>query len=344
MRILLSYYFGPNAIPLGSSLASALQALGHEVIPFHSEREHSLQRHGIKWLLRLGRALRLPAGRLAHTRWSNLAWRSQLLEQAVSLHRPDMIWVIRGNGFTPGLLSQLKARYGVRHTLGWWVKSPRDNPDEMRNDRLEYDAFACIYPGQADPERGIHWVSALAREPGLYHPPASPQPVRYPILLVGRWSPRRQAIAEQLADLPLTIVGPGWRGKNRRKPAMLARLGPRELWGQALLTAYHQSAIVLNITVWDPQQIPALNLRVTDVPACGSFLLTDASPELDALFPAGDGPVSWRDAGELRQLLQHYLDHPDQRQARANLTRSAVERLPTYQDTARRLMELLKHD
>lgn len=27
MRILLSYYFGPNAIPLGSSLASALQAL-----------------------------------------------------------------------------------------------------------------------------------------------------------------------------------------------------------------------------------------------------------------------------------------------------------------------------
>ena len=85
-------------------------------------------------------------------------------EQAVSLHRPDMIWVIRGNGFTPGLLSQLKARYGVRHTLGWWVKSPRDNPDEMRNDRLEYDAFACIYPGQADPERVFigcrHWPAS----------------------------------------------------------------------------------------------------------------------------------------------------------------------------------------
>lgn len=343
MRILLSYYFGPGAIPLGESLARAMEELGHEVIRFHSECEHPLQRHAIKWLQKLLRGLHLPTAALENNRWSNLAWRSYRLEQEVARHRPDAICVIRGNGFSAGLLRKLKAAYGVSHTLGWWVKSPRENVDEMLNDRHEYDAFACIYPSQASPDNGIHWVSALAREPQIYYPADTPQPIRYPILLVGRWSARRQEIVQQLTDLPLTIVGPGWRGKNRGNPAVLKRLGKRELWGKELLAAYHHSAIVLNITVWDPSITPALNLRVTDVPACGAFLLTDASPELDAMFPAGDGPVCWHDAEDLRRQLQYYLDHSAERITRATLTRSAVERLPTYRDTATRLLELLHH-
>lgn len=343
MRILLSYYFGPNAIPLGESLAEALESLGHEVIRFHSECEHPFQRHVIKWLRRMMRGLRLDTKQLDNSRWSNLAWRSHLLECAVAQHKPEIICTIRGNGFSPGLLQQLKKSYGVKHTLGWWVKSPRENPDEMLADRHEYDAFACIYPGQADLDLGIHWISALARESRRYYPPDKPVEKTYPILLVGRWSNRRQAIAELLTELPITIIGPGWRSKNRCKPKMLARLGPRELWGDDLVKAYHQSEIVLNITVWDPQQTPGLNLRVTDVPACGAFLLTDASPELDALFPDGNGPVCWHSSNELRQQLEYYLKHPAERIALTERTYKAVAKLPTYEDTAYRLLELLKY-
>ena len=336
-RILVSYFFGDDTIPLGGSCVRALRALGCEVQAFDCRIEHPLQR---RLFVPAGRLLRAVGARGADpSRWfglDNEAVRQRALATAVECFDPDLLLVMRGNHYRPEFLAGLKARHGLR-TAAWWLYGPEAH-DQLVPELGWYDQYFSIYQRPVPGHRIIH-LPALALDPELYRSDAARTPYSADIAFVGRHSPRRGQVLARLTDLPLSIWGPGWRRlKEGWRPALWRRVAGSGAWGDALLAIYRHSKIVLNVSVWDPGRESGLNLRIFDVPACGGFLLTDHSDELAEYFVAGRHIETWRDVDELRDKLRFYLANDAARERIAAAGHARAHTLPTYVDRMRELL------
>lgn len=344
-RILISYFFGKDAIPLGASCADAFRELGYEVACFNSQVEHPLERYFLKWVNKLVRGLGFRSANIAQrTPWNNHRHRQHKLEQAVREFRPDIVFVIRGNSFDAETLRRIKQSFGVRHTVGWWVKDPRPDSTEMLDDAKRYDHYFCIHQFGYSPGDDIHHLPALAIDRSLYKAtaPIEGRPYRHEIVFVGGWNKRRQAMVENLLDLPLEIYGPGWRKKgNIFNLRLQRRVKAKGIWGAELVELYNTSKIVLNITGWNTATYTGHNLRVFDVPACGAFLLTDYAEDLNAYFTPGSEIETYRDSAELREKILYYLHHDASREAVAKAGHQKAQGLPSVVDRMKRILDVV---
>lgn len=337
-RVLVSYFFGAGAIPLGASCEAALRALGCETAHVDCRVEHPLQRRVLVPARRLARAVGArafdPAARLG---LDNLSVRERALEAAVDAFRPDLLLVLRGNHYRGELLERLKARHGLA-TAMWWLYGPEEH-HALAADAALYDHAFCIYrTGPADGD--IRHLPALAVDPSLYRPEGPRTPHEPEVAFVGRASPRRLAVMRRLADQPIRIWGPGWRKpRDGWNPALWTKVAGRWAEGDTLVRIYRRAKIVLNVSVWNPGQESGLNLRVFDVPACGGFLLTDHSEEIAEWLVPGKEVETWRDVDELRDKLRFYLANDAARERIATAGLARVRTLPTYVDRMRALLE-----
>lgn len=100
------------------------------------------------------------------------------------------------------------------------------------------------------------------------------------------------------------IYGPAW---ERCDPSVLARLKGKAIGGEALNLLYNQAKIVLNVTAWTNEGQDCPELRVVDVPATGSFLLSDYSVFAAELFVPGKEIEFFSSVEEfLRDKLKFY--------------------------------------
>ena len=85
-----------------------------------------------------------------------------------------------------------------------------------------------------------------------------------------------------------------------------------------------------------------LNMRVFEALCSGSMLMTDEAPAsgLDELFENGKHLVVYSD-DNLLDLIQHYLDHPQERERIAGQGRQEVIGRHTYDHRAKRMLEIL---
>lgn len=339
-RILISYFFGSDTIPLGDSCARAFESMGHEVYRFHSQVSSPWEQYFFKWLGKLVRGLGCKGcDPSRNAPWGNDASRARALEKAVKEFRPDIVLVIRGNSFSKTLLQRLKSEYGVKKTIGWWVKEPRDN-GEMQEDATRYDSYFCIHTHGYVEGQGIHHLPALGVDSTLYYPAREVQPTKHDVVLVGGWSKRRQQYLEAIADLPLEIWGPGWRKRGHASAQLQSRVRGSKIWGDELIRLYHTSKIVLNVTSWETGKKSGQNLRLFDVPACGAFLLTDAAPELETYYKIGEEIETFSTPDSLRQKLQHYLAHPERIVQVAAAGGRKAATLETYMQKMQRILAM----
>lgn len=341
-RILISYFFGSDTIPLGDSCARAFESMGHEVYRFHSQVTSPWEQYFFKWISKLLRGLGCKKCDVSkNSTWGNDAARGRALIRAVQEFKPDMVLVIRGNSFSKELLQELKHTYGVKKTAGWWVKEPRDN-GEMQDDATRYDAYFCIHThGYANGEK-IHYLPALGIDSTLYYPSNGPQAFEHEIVLVGGWSKRRQEYLEAIADLPLEIWGPGWRKRGHASPLLQAKVRGSKIWGKDLIRLYHTSKIVLNITSWETQKKSGQNLRIFDVPACGAFLLTDFAPDLLSYYNVGEELETFTTPETLVEKIKHYLADDE---ARIKIAQRGLQKaiaLETYADKMKKVVNWVR--
>ena len=334
-RVLISYFFGDDMIPLGESCADAFGALGYEVARFNSQVESRWQPLALKPVNRLARGLGYRGREIGHALpFSRVNFKRRMLVQAAAASRPRWIFVIRAHEFIDAELVQaLKRDCGVEKVIGWRVDGPLDTPD-LHEDARIYDVYFCAhrYGYDADRDR-IHPLPVygmdFARYRNLYA--GGGRPYNHAIVLVGGHNARREQFLGRLTDLPLEIYGK-W-GKRARQGSPIRRLlRARGIWGEALLRLYNTSKIVLNITNWDPARYPALNQRVYDVPATGAFLLTDYSPELEEHFRPGEEVAAYRNVEELADKARYYLAHDAERDAIARRGYQRALTLPTIRD------------
>ncbi len=333
MRLLISYFFGPDAIPLGRSLAEAARALGHEVDCFDSQPEPWTHQYLAKHLVRIGRSV-VPG--CEHWLPGSSAWvRNRRLTARVAAFRPEVILVLLGNSFRPGLVRSLAQRHGVKATIGWWVK---DTACQVRERSLvnEFTHFASI--GTWRTESGIAHLSAIAADTVRFRPASRPQARDLPLVFVGGWNRRRDPFFRAIADLPLHLYGPHWTKQGFADHHMA-----EALWGDDLLDTLHRTQVAINVSSFDQGHGAGAgaNHRLLDVALCGTLLLSEWSPEVERIYGDLTSEISFRTPAELRHRATALLADPVRCAALALAMQHRAAAQPNYRDLVQRVLALV---
>lgn len=334
-RVLLTGAFGDGAYRFGffERIAAALESMDLQVTRFNAFGYRPSQ-GAARWRERLALLPARLAGRpkdeaRARLPFTPEARREQGLVAAVDAARPAQLIVIAGFRHRPETLARCRA-LGVRELVGWFVEGPLDAGVPERESAL-YDRYYCIHrelSPEAAPRIGHLPSWALDRE--VFHRLRSPRQASPRIVFVGTPTPRRVALLQALDGLPLALWGPKWD----RVPS-LARCHQGDfIWGEALNALYNDSAVVLNLSSWEPG-LSGMTQRIVEVPAAGAYLLTDASPELAAIFEPGVEVDTFDSPASLRTACEAALADPARREAIAARGHDRALRLPDYTPTAR---------
>lgn len=145
----------------------------------------------------------------------------------------------------------------------------------------------------------------------------------------------RERCLEQIMEFDPLLAGPASLGVAARGHPGARRIG-YVYYNTDLPTFYQASEINFNTT--GIHMRGALNQRLFDVPACGAFLLTDYTAQIEALFDLDTEIACYRDPGEIAERVRFYLAHPEERTRIAGAARRRVLAEHTYDH---RLAELL---
>lgn len=102
------------------------------------------------------------------------------------------------------------------------------------------------------------------------------------------------------------------------------------------------NACKINFNATSLQMSSAVNQRVFDVPACGSFLLTDHQEAIEELFEVGKEVVTYRDRDEIPEMVRFYLNNPGTRKTIAMKGMERVLREHTYKHRIGKIIEVMK--
>lgn len=103
------------------------------------------------------------------------------------------------------------------------------------------------------------------------------------------------------------------------------------------------NACKINFNATSLQMLGAVNQRVFDVPACGSFLLTDHQEAIEELFDVGKEVVTYKNRDEIPELVRFYLRNPGERGIIARKGRERILREHTYRHRLNSMIQFMKN-
>lgn len=188
-----------------------------------------------------------------------------------------------------------------------WIHS---NPDKITAEILQqYDYIACISDSFAREIRDMGFRCSVVQQGTSKHPLFG-VPKKYEVVFVGNARAElggtRQIVVDMgEPDYDFKVWGAGYRTLSS------------QYWAgeycdyHALGELYASSCISLN----DHRPAMAakgfINPRVFDILAAGGFCISDSSKAITDLF--GDAVPQYSSASHLRELVTHFLAHPDER-------------------------------
>jgi len=247
--------------------------------------------------------------------------------------RPDIIIALAQAPLRPEMITRLK-KLGPP-VVFWFVEDYR-TISYWRSVAPCYDYFFCIQKG----DFFDLLAEAGARRPG-YLPVAADHFVHRPLVLdsqemekygsdlsfMGAGYPNRRSFFAGLLEYPLVIWGTEWnldslvghRVKNANR-----RLDPEEY-----VKIFNATSININLhsSVTHHGVDPIgdfVNPRTFEIAACGGFELVDTRTHLPEVFDIGRQIVTFSDIDDLRDKLDHYMKHPEQRARIAEAGRRRV--------------------
>lgn len=123
----------------------------------------------------------------------------------------------------------------------------------------------------------------------------------------------------------LEVYGPDWETSGLAPD----RVAPG-IYGEDLNRLYNRSKIVLNVSAWSNRELNCLNLRILDVPATGSMLLSDYAPDIEEYLQPDREVVIAHSPEEMRDKARYYLAHDAQREKIAHAGWERVQQMETY--------------
>ena len=138
---------------------------------------------------------------------------------------------------------------------------------------------------------------------------------------------------------PLIVGDDGWQIAFREVQEPWRWIAPLSYYDE--LPFFYPCSLI-NFNTTSMQMKGAVNQRVFDVPAAGAFVLTDWREQMDELFEPGKEIVSYREPGEIPDLIRYYLAHDAERQAIIQAGRKRVLGCHTWEHRLRSLLETMK--
>ena len=283
---------------MGVDFAEELTARGHEVRVFEYRRDNALYKN-------------------RSTKAAYQFWILRLLERACVEWRPQLVLVIKGGPITPGFVRRVKQQTGARFLNVfpdnplWMIPFPCVEAYDVFFTKERYAMRSLQLVGL----RNLHYLPMYC-VPALHRPvtPTAEEAARYRagISFVGNRYDYRERFVHELADYPLRVWGGGW---DRASDPIVRRLvAGRSVFGREKLLVYASSTLSLN-QHHPINDIVGVNTRAFELAAAGACQVADYKEDLATLFKPGEEVLTYRDLGELRGTLDHYLAHPDEARA-----------------------------
>jgi len=342
-----------------AGLTKALEQQGVEVIRYDLATRIS---RAASWLLLNYRRAKQRYPEIEKPSQADVFYQAGLgvIERALRF-APDWVVIFSAMYFHPDLLVMLK-RAGLRLAV-LFSESPYD--DARQAELMPLFDVACTNERTsvpllqaANPDAIVEYLPH-AYDPAIHKPEHDPleDPPCHDVVFVGTGWPERIALFSAVdwdgisrrigREVNVGLYGSWTRLGSRHRLRRFVRRGPVENAQAAAL--YRWAKVGINLhrspqTTMTQQAIAdraeSLNPRCYELAACGTFWVSDPRAELEDVFGPGVVPT-FRDAGELTELLAYYLDRPEERQARAAALQAAVAP-HTFDARAALLLETLR--
>lgn len=327
-RVLIAYTAWP---PIIDYLKAAFARRGIEAKAFYAEANTWFDLLVIRRLNKLAHNFRIiPKSRnlfedhpLSHTNF-----RSARLRDAISAYDPDLVFHIRGVSFRRWAFDAARVKFA------WWVEAD-ERVAEALTEVPWFNHFFFINSSSVEAARraGFSHTSYLphAVDAAVFRP-LHGVPKDLDFCFVGRWTEQRQGFIEAALDVSENgaLYGPKWHRKTFGDPRFRRIVKGRHIAGEALVRLYNRAKIVINITAWGANagsSRSGMTMRLFEVPATGSFLLTDQSAEMSLAVTPGLHVETFSDLDDFRKKMQLYLDNAP---ARAKIAHQGMQHVRAH--------------
>ena len=341
LRILVILPLYGGSLPIGHYCVAALRDLGHRAEAFMAPDFYAA--------FTALKDLQVTADRLAYLENSFLQVVSQAILAKVEVFEPDLVLCMAQAPLTHQALKRLRKD---NVTTAMWFMEDHRLFTYWKAFAPYYDYFAVI---QKDPlltdlaELGVTGLYLpLAALPELHRPLdlSAAEARRYgaDISFMGAGYPNRREAFRQLAHLDFKIWGTEW--DNEYALAKLVQEGGARISPEDAVKIYNASKINLNLhSSVNPKTLVTggdfVNPRTFELAACRTFQLVDERTLLPELFNS-DELATFSSMDELKEKIDYYLSHEDERLAFACRGQARALKDHTYQQRMIALLEFIR--
>ena len=341
LRILVILPLYGGSLPIGHYCVEALRDLGHKAESFAAPDFYPA--------FTALKDLQVTADRLAYLENSFLQVVSQAILAKVEVFEPDLVLCMAQAPLTHQALKRLRKDNVA--TAMWFMEDHRLFT-YWKAFAPYYDYFAVIQKEPLLAELDALGVAALylplAALPSLHGPMelSALDQRRYgaDISFMGAGYPNRREAFRQLAHLDFKIWGTEW--DNEYALAPLVQQGGARISPEDAVKIYNASKINLNLhSSVNPKTLVTggdfVNPRTFELAACRAFQLVDERSLLPELF-ADDELATFRSMDELKDKIDYYLSHEEERQALAEKSQARVLKDHTYRQRMAALLDFIR--
>lgn len=262
----------------------------------------------------------------------------------VEWFQPDILYVGSASIYHDALLEHL--HYRPRLIAGWHATITRPHMFFRQYDLILSSHEECLLVAQHQGARRVDMAY-----PGI---PAEfkdkfAKRKHSDVCFSGYWAeshPRRnqflRELAERMPALPVDCAYHlGFYDGGPHCPDSVRRYDRGAVWGLSMFKAFAAARIVLNGYAsinFGPQNL-CPNMRQLEGMGVGSFMLTEASDNLDAFFTQGRDLETYASTDELVEKMLYYLRHEDAREEIAAQGLATCQKYYTLDIRARAFMD-----
>jgi spore maturation protein CgeB len=318
-----------------------LRDLGHDVLKFNYDTPNAptVAFNRVKVLSYVPRSFHKFFLRFAES--LGRAWEGGMNERLISVNRafkPALVLILKGETIEAETLASFRTNDSL--VVSWWVDDPiayiKDRPQLTAH--FEYiHAFFVFDRGRLDglKSMGAQGLTFLpcAFDPNIYYPKkasaADFKRFQCDVGFVANYYPERGELLKSMQGLHVAIWGGGWKYSPEMKAYPKGTLRGKRLSGSEIAVMYAVARICPNVH-HSQTLLGGLNMRTYEIPAAGGFQLVDDVPGLEEQFEVGKEIVVYKSPENFRELADHYLAHPSDRDAIIERGRVRVMRDHTY--------------